>query len=125
MEDGSAHECAHARRGPRRRACRRYDIEKIWCKGRKSGCRLIPPAGEPPTPRTAAALSALTAAAKPPPARLAAGAPIKDGATARRCEAHARTAAASAAPPVAPAVSNASEVPEGARRVLHRAAARS
>jgi len=89
-----------------------YDIEKIWCKGRKQGCQLVPPPGAT-SPRAMAALS-LPEKAQPP-------ATAQSPATQARCMSH-RAAARSDDPPLAEAVANASEVPVAARRVLHRAA---
>ena len=88
----------------------RYDIEKIWCKGKGKGCQLIAV--------TAPSTSNATAAAP-----IAAAAPRVAVDTAQ-CAAH-RAAAAMAEPPLPPTVGNSSELPFGARQVLHRAASTS
>jgi hypothetical protein len=90
----------------------KYDIEKIWCKGRATGCQLIhpPESASSPVPAITDRIASVTT---PPPT-----VPVVDRA---KCDAH-RQAAAMAEPPMGPAQSNASEVPFAARRVLHRAA---
>ena len=97
----------------------KYDIDRIWCKGRKKGCQLIPAPGD----RSATvkkAVGALGSIAKPPSAHVPP--PPLDAAARARCDAHARLATDAVDPPLSEAVTNASELPAQARRVLHRAA---
>ena len=104
-----------------------YDIERIWCKGRAKGCELILPTDRRATlgatPITKELASPISAGASPGGGGGGGGALDGSGAhTQPKCVAHRRTALAAEPPPVAASVSNASELPESARRVLHHAA---
>ena len=120
-----------------------YDIDKIWCKGRRAGCLVVPRTGMP-SPRSSAALHALdhpnlgkhvprrvgrldmhaALHALDHPQRQARAAP-HDAATQAVCASHRHAAhTGSRLAPLSDAMSgNASELPPEVRRVLHRAVA--
>ena len=102
-----------------------YDIDKIWCKGRRAGCQIVPRTGMP-SPRASTALHAPSTAlhALDHPLRPARATP-RDAATQAVCALHRHAArAGSRLAPMPEAMSgDASELPPEARRVLHRAAA--
>ena len=106
----------------------KYDIEKIWCKGRAAGCQIIAPAAAPTQGLALSEYALVGSGGSSSGAGGAHGgtAVAKGGMDSRtdqgRCAVH-RASAAMANPPVAPTQSNASEIPPAARQVLHRAAA--
>ena len=113
-----------------------YDIDKIWCKGRRAGCLVVPRTGMP-SPRASAALHALDhpqrqaravsgdAATQRPAPSAAPHDAQDDAATQAVCASHRHAArAGSRLAPLPDAMGgNASELPPEARRVLHRAVA--
>ena len=104
-----------------------YDIQKIWCRGRAAGCQIIPPTSSPSKGLSASEYALITAGSSSSGSSSGGGSGssgsygVAGAADASKCAAH-RAAASAADPPLAAAVSNASEVPPSARRVLHRAA---
>ena len=111
----------------------KYDIRKIMCKGRHggAGCLVIPPAAAPSKGMAPSEYALITSGSS---GGISNGGSSNGGSSSSggssdsivapdmsKCAAH-RAAAAMAEPPIAPSVSNASEVPFHARRILHRAA---